>query len=405
EAEVIVVNTCGFIAAAKEESVNTILEMARFKETGQCRALIVTGCLAQKYREELLAELPELDAITGTGDIDKIAEIAWRALEGERVDQVNLPKYIYDHQAPRYRMTPGYSAYVKVAEGCDNRCSYCVIPEMRGAYRSRPMESILTEVRELAAAGVKEILLIAQDTTRYGQELYGEYKLPELIRSIAPIKGIEWIRLLYCYPTHFTQELIDTMANEPKVCKYLDLPLQHADNAILRAMHRRGTNAEIEDLITRLRKAMPGLALRTTFIVGFPGETEENFQTLLDFVAKMRFDRLGVFTYSQEEGTPAGAREDQIPQAVKDERQDRLMSMQSEIAAAINAQWIGKKVRVLVEGTTGDPERPYVGRTERDAPEIDGQVYFSGPETTVGSMLDVLVTGAETYDLIGEIAP
>ncbi len=405
EAEVIVVNTCGFIGAAKEESINTILEMAQFKENGKCRALIVTGCLVQKYKDELLAEIPELDAVTGTGEIDKIAEIAHRALGGEKVEQVDIPKFLYDHQAPRYRMTPGYSAYVKVAEGCDNRCSYCVIPDMRGSFRSRPIESILAEVKDLAVSGVKEIMLIAQDTTRYGKDIYGEYKLPELIRRIAPVEGIEWIRLLYCYPSHFSQELIDTMASEPKVCRYVDLPLQHADDEILLAMNRKGTTAEVKDLINRLRRAMPDIALRTTFIVGFPGETETQFNNLLDFVDEIRFDRVGVFAYSQEEGTPAGERKDQISPEAKEERLHKLMTLQSKISTELNAKWVGSTVGVLVEGKTGDSNRPYVGRTERDAPEIDGQVYFSGPELKVGQLVNVHITDAETYDLIGEVAP
>lgn len=405
QAEVIVVNTCGFIASAKEESINTIMEMAQYKATGSCRALIVAGCLAQRYKDELLSEIPELDAVIGTGEVDKIAEVARRALTGERLDLVNVPKYLYDHTAPRYRTTPDYSAYVKVAEGCDNRCSYCIIPDMRGSFRSRPLESIVAEVQDLATAGVKEIMLIAQDTTRYGQDLYGTYKLPELIRLIAPIAGIEWIRLLYCYPSHFTRELIDTMAAEPKVCKYLDLPLQHADNTILQAMHRKGNITEVEQLIKSLRQAMPDLALRTTFIVGFPGETEEQFNNLLSFVDRIRFDRVGVFTYSQEEDTPAGKREDQIPEEVKEERLDRLMTLQSRISAELNQSWIGKTVNVLVEGITGNPKRPYIGRTERDAPEIDGEIYFTGAELKIGDIVRVRITGAETYDLIGEVAP
>jgi ribosomal protein S12 methylthiotransferase len=404
EAEVIVINTCGFIASAKEESINTIIEMAQLKDTGSCQALIVAGCLAQKYKDELLAEIPELDAVIGTGEVDKIADIAERALGGERLDLVNVPKYLYDHESPRYRTTPTYTAYVKVAEGCDNRCSYCIIPDMRGSYRSRPIESIIAEVENLASAGVKEIMLIAQDTTRYGQDLYGTYQLPKLIQSIAQVSGVEWIRLLYCYPSHFTQELIDTMSAEPKVCKYLDLPLQHADNAILKAMHRKGNVAEIEELITNLRKAMPDMALRTTFIVGFPGETEEQFENLVKFVERVRFDRLGVFTYSQEEDTPAGKREDQIPQDVKEERLDRLMVLQGRISAELNQGWIGKTVEVLIEEINPESDRPYVGRTERDAPEIDGQVYFKGPELEVGQIVKVLITEAETYDLIGEVA-
>ncbi|MDA8441941.1 MAG: 30S ribosomal protein S12 methylthiotransferase RimO [Peptococcaceae bacterium] len=404
QAEVIVVNTCGFIAAAKEESINTILELAQFKAQGNCRVLIAAGCLAQKYRAELSADVPELDAIIGTGEVAHIAEVARQALGGNRVEQVGIPSYLYDHTSPRLRITPKYSAYVKVAEGCDNCCSYCVIPQMRGAFRSRSMESIVTEVKELALSGVKEIMLIAQDTTRYGQDRYSEYKLPELIRQLAPIDGIEWIRLLYCYPSHFTQELIDTMASEPKVCKYLDLPLQHADNQVLKEMYRRGNIDEIEALIGKLRVAMPDMALRTTFIVGFPGETEAQFSNLLNFVRRIRFDRVGVFTYSQEEGTPAGERLDQLDQTVKEARQDRLMSLQTEIAAQLNSTWLGKTVQVLIEAETGDPDRPYVGRTERDAPEIDGQVYVSGSGLKVGDMVQVYISETETYDLMGEAA-
>lgn len=405
EADLVIVNTCGFITAAKEESIQTILEIAQLKTKGSCRALIVAGCLAQKYKHELLAEIPELDAVMGTGEVEMVAAIADKVLGGERVEQVGTPEFIYSHEMPRVRLTPKYSAYVKVAEGCDNRCSFCVIPDLRGHYRSRTLESIVTEVKDLAAGGVKEIFLIAQDTTRYGLDLYGEFKLPELIRLLTPIHGIEWIRLLYCYPTHFTQELIEVMAAESKVCHYVDLPLQHADEQILHQMSRRGSVSEVEELINRLRRAMPDLCLRTTFIVGFPGETTAQFNNLMEFVARMRFDRVGVFTYSQEEGTPAGMRTDQIPQEIKEERYDRLMSLQSGISAEINRGFVGKIIRVLVEGKTGDPAQPYVGRSERDAPEIDGQVYFTGNELEIGQMVDVRVIEADTYDLIGEVVP
>lgn len=403
EAEIIIINTCGFITTAKEESINTILAMAQYKQTGKCRALIATGCLAQKYKDELLSEMPELDGIAGTGEVERIAEIVGRVLAGNRVNEVSEPKYIYDHLAPRVRSTPTYTAFVKVAEGCDNCCSYCVIPEVRGAFRSRTIESIVEEVKGLAASGTKEIILIAQDTTRYGQDIYGEYKLPELIRNLASLPGVEWIRLLYCYPTHFTQELIDTIASEAKVCRYIDIPLQHSDDEILTAMLRKGNSTEIEALITNLRLAIPELALRTTFIVGFPGETEANFANLLEFVQRMRFDRVGVFTYSQEEGTPAGAMLNQIPEEIKEERQYRLMSMQSEISAAKQSKMIGRTVRVIVEGKTGDQARPYIGRTEHDAPEVDGQVYLTGNDLFPGQLVEALITASDTYDLIGEV--
>lgn len=401
EADVLLVNTCGFIGPAKEESIRTILEMAEHKK-GRCRALVVTGCLAQKYKEELLTELPEIDAIIGTGDIPEVAAAIRRALEGERVEQVGKPSFLYDHSLPRVLATPGYTAYLKIAEGCSNCCSYCVIPEVRGPYRSRPMESVVAEAGGLVARGVKELILLAQDTTRYGKDIYGEYCLAALVRQLARIEGLSWIRLLYCYPTLITPELIETVAGEDKVCKYLDIPLQHVDGGILRKMNRQGNREETAALIRKLRERIPGLTLRTTFMVGFPGETEAQFQSLYEFIAEIEFDRVGVFAYSREEGTPAARMRQQVPEEVKEERRHRLMARQQEISRKRNKMWIGRTVTALVEKTGRGGK--CTGRTERDAPGIDGQILFAGHGLTPGDMVPVKVTGAGAYDLTGELA-
>jgi len=403
EADILLVNTCGFINAAKEESVNAILEAAGYKKEGRCKALVVTGCLAQRYKDELLHEIPEIDGLVGTGELPRIARVVKEALEGKRPAFVDSPSFIYNHEMPRVISTPSYTAYIKVAEGCDNRCAYCAIPMIRGTYRSRTIESIVSEARDLSGKGVKEINLIAQDITRYGLDLYGKHRLDELLIELAGLEKLSWIRLLYAYPTHFTDRLIDVIAGTDKICKYLDIPLQHADDVLLRSMNRRGTCRDILRLIERLRESIPGLALRSSFIVGFPGETEERFQTLVDFVKTVRFDRIGVFAYSPEEGTPAAAMPGQVPDEIKEERKDRLMRIQEEISLEKNRAKIGKIISVLIEGKDQTEQEIYFGRTEADAPEIDGAVLVKGCGLNPGDLVQVRVTHAYEHDLIGEV--
>ncbi|KNZ69363.1 MiaB-like tRNA modifying enzyme YliG [Thermincola ferriacetica] len=401
-ADILIVNTCGFIDEAKEESINAVLELARYKEEGNCKALIVAGCLAQRYKDELLKEMPEIDGIIGTGEIDKIVQVVRDAAAGMRPELVTDREFIYDHTLPRWQSTPPYTAYVKIAEGCDNRCSYCAIPGIRGGYRSRPKESILQEVNDLVRRGVKEVILIAQDTTRYGTDIYGRYALTELIQEIASLP-VHWIRILYAYPTRITDDLIQIIRGEPKVCKYLDMPIQHVDKDIIKAMNRQGDREEIMKLINRLRKEVPGITLRTTLIVGFPGETEAQFQNLLEFVREAKFDRLGVFTYSREESTPAGMLANQVPEEVKIKRRDIIMREQQKISLQKNRQKIGSTILVMVEGISADNPEIYVGRSDADAPEIDGLVYFSGPALNPGDIVQVKITDASEYDLIGEV--
>jgi ribosomal protein S12 methylthiotransferase len=404
EAEIIIVNTCSFINTAKEESINTILQMGQYKEHGMCKALIVTGCLSQRYKDELLEELPEVDALLGTGEWNRIAEAIRTAFAGERVAFVGNTERIYDESHPRIATTPQYSVYVKIAEGCNNCCSYCVIPSVRGNFRSRSIESVVAEVKGLAGKGVKEINLIAQDTTSYGRDLYGAPRLVELLQALIPIEGIQWIRLLYCYPTYFTDELIEIIATEPKICKYVDIPLQHADDSILHAMHRRSTQQEVVDLIDKIRNRIPKVAVRTSFIVGFPGEDEQHFQNLLEFVEKTCFDRVGVFMYSQEEGTPAAELANQVPEDVKESRYHRLMELQTQISQALNERLVGNIFTVLIEGQSEDQPDILYGRTERDAPDVDGKVYITRREgIKAGDMVSVEITDGYAYDLSGEV--
>jgi len=404
EADVIIVNTCTFIQSAKEESIEAIFEMASLKKTGACQTLIATGCLAQRYGSELMQDIPELDGVLGTGNIDEITKLV-QETEKKRTSLIKqgAPDFLHNELMARIRSTPDYLAYVKVAEGCDNYCTYCVIPYVRGHFRSRPQESVIHEVQEMAAQGVKEILIMGQDTTRYGQDLYEELRLPQLIRELARIEGIEWIRLMYCYPERFTDELIETMRQEPKVCKYIDLPLQHADNKILKDMNRRGTIEQAETLIGKLRTAMPDITIRTTMITGFPGETEQEFQSIVDFIQRVQFDRLGVFAYSQEENTPAGQREDQVPPEVREKRRDQIMQIQQDISRQRLQRWVGRVVTVLLEMKL--PDGRWMGRTEGDAPEIDGQVYI--PDTQVslqeGDLVKVRILEADNYDLMGVV--
>lgn len=404
EADILIVNTCGFINSAKEESVNAIVDAAEYKKKGSCKVLVVAGCLAQRYKDELLKEIPEIDGLIGTGEIPRISGVVREALCGGKEAHVSIPTFIYDHEMPRVISTPKYSAYLKIAEGCNNRCSYCAIPIIRGDYRSRSMESVIAEAARLASGGVREINLIAQDTTRYGYDLYGSYKLDSLLTEIAKIDELSWIRILYAYPTHFTDSLIDVMAKYDKICKYLDIPLQHADNNILKEMNRQGSVDQIIQLINKIRNAIPGIALRTSFIVGFPGETEQSFENLVEFVKRVRFDRLGVFTYSPEEGTPAHGMSDQIPDEVKEERRDRLMKIQQEISLDINKSKVGKIIDVLIEGKDEREQELYIGRTQADAPEVDGSIFVRGQENlSPGDIVSVKITHAYEYDLIGEV--
>lgn len=401
-AEVLVVNTCGFIGPAKEESINTILEMARQKDEGRCRALIVTGCLAQRHADELMQEIPEIDAVVGTGDYPRIAEITRRVLDGERVEEVGEPEGLYPLDLPRILATPGHTAYLKIAEGCDNCCSYCIIPGLRGPYRSRSIESIVEEARRLASAGVRELVVIAQDTTAYGIDLYGKPHLARLLRELARIHDLHWIRVLYSYPTHFTEELIDVLVSEAKICRYLDIPLQHGSDRMLKEMNREGTRAEALALIQRLRESIPGLALRTSLIVGFPGETEEDFTELLSFIEAISFDHVGVFKYSQEEGTLAGSRPDQIPEEEKERRYRLAMERQKPIARARNREQIGKTLEVLVEGALTGKSGAFYGRSYRQAPGIDGVVVFTGGNPKAGDIVRVKINRVRGYDQLGE---
>jgi ribosomal protein S12 methylthiotransferase len=401
EATVIIVNTCGFIDAAKEESVNTILDMADLKQTANLKALIVSGCLTQRYKAELMREMPEIDGIVGTGDFDKINDIIDQALAGRKPMLVGNPAFNYDKVLPRRLSTPRYTAYVKIAEGCDNACTFCSIPIMRGKFRSRSIESILGEVKQLADQGVKEISLIAQDSTNYGSDLYDKFMLPELMNKVSEVPGIEWVRLHYAYPGFFTDELIETIATNPKVCKYIDMPLQHSEDSILKRMRRPGRQRDTRELIRKIRARMPEVALRTSIIVGFPGETEQDFDNLKDFITEMQFDRLGVFAYSKELDTPAARLPDQVANDVKEFRANTLMEIQRQISNERNGLRIGKEIDVLIERYDGRND-VYVGRSQYDAPEIDGEVFVTNCKTNIGEMARVRVTHSFEFDLSGE---
>ena len=403
EAEVIVVNTCSFIHDAREESIQTILEMAELKKIGQCRLLIVTGCLAEKYKDEILEELPEVDAVVGTTAYDRICDVIDRSLEGERVQSFESIDRLPLVNTRRVLTTGGYSSYLKIGEGCDKHCTYCIIPKLRGNYRSVPLENVLKDARQLAESGVTEINIVAQETTTWGKDIYGEKRLPMLLKELCKVEGIRWIRLLYCYPEEITDELIQVIKEEPKICHYLDMPIQHSSDAILKRMGRRTSRQELEDIIGKLRREIPDIALRTTLITGFPGETEEDHENLKSFVETMGFDRLGVFTYSPEEGTPAERMPDQVPEEVKEERRDELMLLQQQISAEKTEQMVGKNLDVLVEGRIPE-EGIYVGRTYRDAPEVDGYIFINAEEEIIsGDFVTVKVTGADEYDLTGDV--
>lgn len=404
EADIIVVNTCCFIGDAKEESVNTILEMAEYKKEGNCKALIVTGCLAERYRQEITEEITEVDAVLGTTAYDRIAGAIEDALGKKSTLKYGDTDRLVLTDAERILTTGGHYAHLKIAEGCDKHCTYCIIPRLRGAYRSFPMERLVQEARTLASRGVKELILVAQETTLYGKDLYGEKSLHKLLKELCRISGIRWIRVQYCYPEEIYDELIRTMEEEPKICHYLDLPIQHASDRVLKRMGRRTTRQDLKQIIEKLRARIPDICLRTTLISGFPGETEADHEELLQFVDEMEFDRLGVFTYSQEEDTPAAGMEGQIPEEIKEERRDEIMELQQEISFEKAEEMIGRELWCMVEGKVAD-ENAYVARTYKDAPDIDGYLFIqTRTELMSGDFVKVHVTGADEYDLIGEIA-
>ena len=404
EADVIVVNTCCFIGDAKEESVNTLLEMSEYRKSGRCRALIVTGCLAERYRQEILDEIPEVDAVLGTASYDSITEAVEQALGGRHMLRCEDTGRLVLPDAKRILTTGGHYAHLKIAEGCDKHCTYCIIPHLRGPYRSVPMERLIEEAEELAGQGVKELILVAQETTLYGVDLYGEKSLHKLLQKLCRIHGIRWIRIQYCYPEEIYPELVETMKEQPKICHYLDLPIQHASNRILKRMGRRTTREDLKEIIQGLRREIPDICLRTTLISGFPGETQEDHEELMDVGDEMEFDRLGVFAYSAEEDTPAASMEDQIPENLKQERRDEIMELQQEIAFEKAEEMVGRELWCMVEGKIAD-EYAYVARTYRDAPDVDGYLFIQTMEELMsGDFVKVRVTGAEEYDLIGEIA-
>lgn len=406
EAEVIVVNSCCFINDAKEESIQTILAMAQLKETGNCKALIVAGCLAQRYQKEIREEIPEVDALVGTTGLEKIADVIEKALKGKQEDGFEALDYLPKKARERTLAAGGYYSYLKIAEGCDKGCSYCIIPKVRGPYRSVPMEQLLSEASALAVQGVKELIIVAQETTLYGVDLYGRKMLPKLLRELCKISGLRWIRLLYCYPEEITEELIQTIREESKICHYLDIPIQHCSDGILKRMGRKTRKEELTDRIQRLRRAVPDIALRTTLITGFPGETQADQEELLEFVTQMEFDRLGVFVYSPEEGTRAETMEGQVPEKIKEERRDAIMRRQQEIAFRKAREMPGEVMDVLIEGKLPEDE-VFIGRTYKDAPNVDGFIFVrSQQELLSGEFVKVYVTDAKEYDLIGErIAP
>jgi ribosomal protein S12 methylthiotransferase RimO len=405
-ADLIVVNTCCFIQDALEESIETIVEMGEYKKDGNCKGIIVAGCLGQRYQKEIFDEMPEVDAVVGTTAYEKIVEVAKRVYAGEKIKEltdIDMPMIAEDNSMLRMLSTAGHFAYLKIAEGCDNHCTYCVIPKLRGKYRSRSTESLVKEAEVLASQGVKELILVAQDTALYGSDIYGKSCLDKLLTALCKVDGIEWIRILYCYPEHITDETIAVMAKEDKVCKYLDMPVQSGCDSVLKRMGRKNTANIIEEKITKLRTAMPDITLRTTLITGFPEETEEEFNETLGFVERSRFDRLGVFTYSQEEGTPAAIMKNQIDEDVKKERKDLIMETQKFISASKCENAVGKRMKVLVEGRLPE-DKVYCARSYKDAPDIDGLVFVSSDEELLtGDFAEVVITQASDYDLYGRV--
>ena len=404
QADAIVINTCCFIKDAKEESVETILEMAEYKKTGSCHALIVTGCMAQRYQKEIIEEVPEVDAVLGTTSYGDIVKALEEAVAGNHFEEFRDIDYLPDTGSKRVLTTGGHFGYLKIAEGCDKHCTYCIIPKLRGKFRSVPMERLIAQAEDMAEQGVKELILVAQETTVYGKDLYGKKSLHILLKKLCEIRGIRWIRILYCYPEEIYDELIETIRDEKKICHYLDIPIQHASDRILKRMGRRTSKQELIDIVGKLRKEIPDIVLRTTLITGFPGETEEDHEELKEFVDEMEFDRLGVFTYSPEENTPAAEMADQVPEEVKEERRDELMELQQEISYDRGQDRIGQELLVMIEGKVAD-ESAYIGRTYGDAPKVDGYIFVQTGELLVtGDFAKVRVTGALEYDLIGVLS-
>lgn len=404
QADAIVINTCCFIKDAKEESVETILEMAEYKKTGSCHALVVTGCMAQRYQKEIIEEVPEVDAVLGTTSYGDIVKALEEAVAGNHFEEFRDIDYLPDTGSKRVLTTGGHFGYLKIAEGCDKHCTYCIIPKLRGKFRSVPMERLIAQAEDMAEQGVKELILVAQETTVYGKDLYGKKSLHILLNKLCEIKGIRWIRVLYCYPEEIYDELIETIRDEKKICHYLDIPIQHASDRILKRMGRRTSKQELIDIVGKLRKEIPDIVLRTTLITGFPGETEEDHEELKEFVDEMEFDRLGVFTYSPEENTPAAEMADQVPEEVKEERRDELMELQQEISYDKGQDRIGQELLVMIEGKVAD-ESAYIGRTYGDAPKVDGYIFVqTGELLMTGDFAKVRVTGALEYDLIGVLS-
>lgn len=402
EADIIIVNTCGFIRDAKQESIDTIVELSQLKEFGKLKYLIVTGCLAQRYADELLEEIPEIDAIVGTGNFMNISEIIDRLESEKNVTEIGNIEFAFDETLPRYVSTPEHMAYLKIGEGCSNHCTYCIIPKLRGKYRSRKIEDIVEEAKTLAAEGAKELVVIAQDTTRYGEDLYGEAKLAELLEELAGIEGIKWIRIMYSYPESITEKLIDVIAAHDNICSYFDMPIQHASNRVLKRMNRRTSKEDIRNKVEMIRSKIPDAVIRTTVIVGFPGETEEDLEELIEFMKEIKFDRLGAFAYSREEDTPADRMDGHMDEEIKEERRDRVMMVQQAISEEINQKREDKVFEVLIEEKA--EEGVYVGRTQGDAEEIDSVVYVnSDEELEIGSFVNVYITEAMEYDLIGDV--
>ena len=404
QADAIVINTCCFIKDAKEESVETILEMAEYKKTGSCHALVVTGCMAQRYQKEIIQEVPEVDAVLGTTSYGDIVKALEEAVAGNHFEEFRDIDYLPDIGSKRVLTTGGHFGYLKIAEGCDKHCTYCIIPKLRGRFRSVPMERLVAQAEDMAEQGVKELILVAQETTVYGKDLYGKKSLHILLKKLCEIRGIRWIRILYCYPEEIYDELIETIRDEKKICHYLDIPIQHASDRILKRMGRRTSKQELIDIVGKLRKEIPDIVLRTTLITGFPGETEEDHEELKEFVDEMEFDRLGVFTYSPEENTPAAEMADQVPEEVKEERRDELMELQQEISYDRGQDRIGQELLVMIEGKVAD-ESAYIGRTYGDAPKVDGYIFVqTGELLMTGDFAKVRVTGALEYDLIGVLS-
>ena len=402
EADIILVNTCGFIESAKQESIDTILELAQLKETANLKILIVTGCLAQRYSDELKAEIPEIDAIVGTGSYQNIDDIIDSLKKEKHIVSLNDIDFVYNENLPRYISTPNHMAYLKIGEGCDNKCTYCIIPKLRGKYRSRKMEDIIVEAKDLAAKGVKEVVVIAQDTTKYGCDLYGKEMLPQLLEELANIEGIKWIRIMYSYPESITEELVKVMKKYDNICNYFDMPIQHASNKILKLMNRHTTKEDILSKVEMIRNYIPDATLRTTIIVGFPGETEEDFNEMIEFVKIAKFDRLGAFAYSREEDTPADKLPNHVNEETKLSRRDTLMLVQQEISQELNSNKVGNEYEVLIEEKIED--KVYIGRTQGDAEEIDSIVYVkSNNQLEVGDFVNVKINNALEYDLMGDV--